>query len=58
MTFMNVDLPEPDGPMTATNSPWLDGERDRLQGRGRARARRLVLLAEVLDLDEAAGHGG
>src|SRR5512139_2725664 len=20
--FMNVDLPEPDGPITATNSPW------------------------------------
>jgi hypothetical protein len=35
ITFMNVDLPEPDGPITATNSPRPTSTRRR-----RARARR------------------
>jgi hypothetical protein len=26
--FMQVDLPDPDGPITATNSPSLHGEVD------------------------------
>ena len=29
--FMSVDLPEPDGPITATNSPRLDRERDAVE---------------------------
>ena len=32
MTFMSVDLPEPDGPMMATYSLRRDGEVDAAQG--------------------------
>ena len=28
MMFISVDLPEPDGPMIATNSPRIDGKVD------------------------------
>jgi hypothetical protein len=56
ITFMNVDLPEPDGPITATNSPRRDLERN-------AGERVHVGLAHPVDLDEvvrlderAVGH--
>ena len=39
MTRSSVDLPQPDGPMSETNSPGADVEVDPLE-RDRARARR------------------
>ena len=44
---MNVDLPEPDGPTTATNSPRVDVERDATEGVHR-RALHGVGLGDVL----------
>ena len=41
--FIMVDLPEPDGPMTATSSPVADGEGDAAQGVD------LHLIAHVID---------
>ena len=53
--FMNVDLPEPDGPMTATNSP--DRDRDRDPGARGRRGPQRVLLVESLRLDQRGHHG-
>ena len=44
---MNVDLPEPDGPVTATNSP---GSTSRFA----PRSARTVDFADVVGLDEVA----
>ena len=44
---MNVDLPEPDGPVTATNSPRLDVDVGAAQ-------RAHFDLADVVGLDEVA----
>ena len=49
--FMNVLLPEPDGPMTATNSPGPDRERDAVEGAHLDLAH-LVHPDEVLDPDD------
>ena len=62
MMFMNVDLPEPEAPMMAMNSPRRDVERDVGERRHRHVAE-LVDLPEVSDLDERAvpwisGTGG
>ena len=43
----SVDLPEPDGPVTATSSPALDGERDALQ-------RQRLVVARVEEAVQAA----
>ena len=51
MIDSSVDLPQPDGPVTATNSPAADGQVDAAQGthgRGVAVERPL----EVPDLDD------
>ena len=45
--FMQVDLPEPDGPITATNSPSCTVEID-------ARERGHLRLAGSVDLGDAA----
>ena len=52
--FIAVDLPEPDGPMIATNSPRVDGEVDAGQRvhRGVARA---VDLGDAAQLDQRIG---
>ena len=47
MMFISVDLPEPDGPMMATNSPVVDAQVDAVE-------RAHFDLAEVVDLDELA----
>ena len=46
---ISVDLPEPDGPVTATNSPGLD-----VEVRAAQRAHRD--LADVVGLDEVANR--
>ena len=52
---ISVDLPLPDGPMIEMNSPFLDVQRDVVQGAD-------FLLAEAVDLADVAefdeGHGG
>ena len=57
MRFMSVDLPEPDGPMTATYSPGVDGEAHAAQGVDLLRAHD-VGAPEVLGADEGAVGGG
>ena len=44
---MNVDLPEPDGPVTATNSPCFDVERHAAQ-------RADLVIAHRVDLGEVS----
>jgi hypothetical protein len=53
--FMKVDLPEPEGPMMATNSPGADAEIDLLQHRKGA-GRRVVVLEQRLDADDRFCH--
>ena len=53
--FMNVLLPEPDGPMTATNSPGSDRERDAVE-RAHLDLAHLVDADEVLDPDDVVGQ--
>ena len=48
---MNVDLPDPDGPTTATNSPPADVERDAAEGVHR-RALHGVGLGDVVRGDQ------
>ena len=54
--FMAVDLPEPLGPMTATNSPWLDLEVDASE-----RVNLGVSLAvganHLVEFDQRISHG-
>ena len=52
---MKVDLPEPDGPMTATNSPDAMTDGDAAQGVDLARPERVV-LDDALRLDERRRH--
>jgi len=56
--FMNVVLAEPDGPMTATNSPWSMPSDHPRQGRGGARRRGLVYHPELLDFDKRTAMAG
>ena len=56
-TWSRVDLPEPDGPIRATNSPACDGERDAAQCLDDCRAER-VGLGQVARLeDDRHGRG-
>ncbi len=43
---MKVDLPDPDGPMTATNSPVFDREIDAVEGADRVVHHRIILDAD------------
>ena len=52
--FMSVHLPEPDGPMTATNSPALDRQRHAVE-RAHLDLAHLVDLDEILDPDDVQG---
>jgi hypothetical protein len=52
---MNVDSPEPDGPMTATNFSRFDAHRHAAEGRDSARAE-FVVLGEILRFDERERH--
>ncbi len=56
MRFSSVVLPEPDGPISATKSPWLDIEIDVVQDFHLLLAT-LVDLADLPDLNQCA-HGG
>ena len=47
--FISVDLPEPDAPMMATNSPCVDGERDAAQ-RVHLDVAHVVDLRDVVEL--------
>ena len=49
--FMSVDLPEPDGPMIATNSPRLDLQRDPLE-RVHNHVPQEVVLDQILDFND------
>ena len=51
MMFISVDLPEPDVPMMATNSPLLDGQAHVAQ-------RVHLDVAQPVDLDEVLGDRG
>ena len=53
--FSSVDLPEPDGPTMATNSPGLDLEVDPLQRLDLDRAG-VVDLAQVAHVDDRRGR--
>ena len=57
MMFMSVDLPEPDGPTMATNSPSADGQVDAAQGL-HADAAHVVDTTHGLQLEERRRHGG
>ena len=48
MMLNSVDLPQPDGPMTPTNSPGATVERDVVE-RGEDAVRRLEALDDVVD---------
>ena len=52
--FMKVDLPEPDEPMTATNSPAATGQAHAAQ-RVDDDVAHGVVLREPVDLDERHG---
>ena len=54
MTCISVDLPEPDGPMIATNSPGCDGEADTAHGR-HLEAAGPVDLADVVEPEDRGG---
>ena len=54
MMFISVDLPEPDGPMIATNSPSSTRERDAAQRVGLG-AGAVVDLVQVDRLDDGCG---
>ena len=56
-SFMKVDLPQPDGPTMAMNSPLLDLQRDVLDGEA-AGAQQLVVVGEpdVIEVDERHGR--
>ena len=49
-SFINDDLPQPDGPTTAANSPRRDGEARALQREDAAR-RALVGQRDIADVD-------
>ena len=53
--FMSVDLPDPDGPMMATNSPGRTCSGDAAQ-RAHLDLAHLVDASEVLDLDDGTRH--
>ncbi len=62
MTLNRVDLPQPDGPITARNSPGAHVERDVVDG-GEDAVRRVEMLGHVIDDEDAVlgltrGRGG
>ena len=53
--FISVDLPEPDGPMMATNSPRIDAKVDARERADLDLAHR-VDLGQAVDLDDLIRH--